>query len=83
MNDKLYYIQDTRCVVGNCAVWWRAKGQGYTCDLGDAGVYTEDEARSYTNRPSDKLRPKDETDALVVRHVRNEDMRELGARGGR
>jgi len=37
MSENLYYIQDTRSVVGNCALWWRKDDQGYTCDIDDAG----------------------------------------------
>lgn len=36
-----FYVLDARSVVGNCALWWRPKGQGYTCELDEAGVYDE------------------------------------------
>jgi hypothetical protein len=29
----LFYIRNTRSVVGNCALWWCEGGHGYTCDL--------------------------------------------------
>lgn len=44
MNKDLYYIQDTRTIVGNCVLWWRPNRLGYTTDLNEAGRYTQKEA---------------------------------------
>ena len=35
-DEPLYYIQNTRSVVGNCMVLWRAEGHGYTVNLDEA-----------------------------------------------
>lgn len=69
----LFYIQDTRSVVGNCAVWWCPDRGGYTCDLTKAGLYDEAEAREITsNRKTDVAYRREDVMALVVRHVRSE-----------
>jgi hypothetical protein len=70
--SKLFYIQDCRQIVGNCAMWWAKNDAGYTCDLDEAGVYTEDEARRRTSDPCrlDVMRPKDVIDAHILRHFR-------------
>lgn len=67
---RLYYLRDTRTVVGNCLLWWRKGNSGYTCDLDDAAVFTEEDARAhYIFRNSDRPYPKDLIDTLAVRHV--------------
>ena len=45
-----YYIQDKRSVVGNCVLWWRKGGAGYTCDVGEAEMFTEAEAYATVQR---------------------------------
>lgn len=69
--NKLYYIRN-KGFVGNCWLFWREKGQGYTCDLNDAGKFTEEEARKIC-----KSRPEADTmylvewiDKFAVRHFR-------------
>lgn len=39
-----YYLQDSRSFTGNCMMWWRKNGAGYTSDLSDAWQLTEKEA---------------------------------------
>jgi len=34
-----YYV--SKGYVGNCLLWWRKGGYGYTCDLSDAEIFTE------------------------------------------
>ena len=78
MSEPLFYIQDTRTVVGNCALWWRAEGQGYACDLKDAGKFTREEAeRIERSRGTDRAFPCELIDANSVIHVRVERLREL------
>lgn len=57
---QFYYIQDSRRYVGNSAVWWRERGEGYTTNLAEAMKVTGD----WVGRPSDILWPVDEIDAL-------------------
>lgn len=45
-----YYIQDKRSFVGNCVMWWRKNNRGYTTNLLDAEIYTEEEAREICSR---------------------------------
>jgi hypothetical protein len=41
-------------VVGNCALFWRDGGNGYTCDLTHAGKFeSENAARICRNRPQE------------------------------
>ena len=70
VDDGLYYVQDARGLVGNCASWWCANGQGYTCDLDRAGVYSGREAR--TMRETDIPWPLDHVAHRVIRHVRDD-----------
>jgi hypothetical protein len=52
---ELFYVQDTRpgATVGNSALWWRWEGKGYTCDLNEAGVFTQEDIASMgkTDKP--------------------------------
>jgi len=81
MSDTKYYIQDTRSVVGNCALWWRENGAGYTTQLEDAGVYDEEEAMSIQqSRSTDRAVPVEVAKRASVTHVRVERLaRELDA----
>lgn len=68
-----YYIQDTRSCVGNCAMWWREGGAGYTTELEEAGEYEEEEALSIErNRSTDKAIPCHIVRRATVTHVRLE-----------
>jgi hypothetical protein len=41
-----YYVQKHESgVVGNCLVWWRKGGHGYTCNLDDAEVFEGNDSR--------------------------------------
>ncbi len=47
-----------------CILWWREAGKGYTCDLNDAGVFTDDDrARGYPSPRSCAYVPKEIVDA--------------------
>lgn len=68
---RTYYIQDTRTICGNCAMWWGKDSSGYTCNLDEAGVYDEEEARRIEKiRGTDRLVPVEIARAIAVRHVR-------------
>ncbi|APU89025.1 hypothetical protein Rctr197k_274 [Virus Rctr197k] len=69
-NSAAYLIQDTRSFVGNSALFWRSNGQGYTCDLDQAGHYTKEEAeRQERSRPTDKAVPLTVALKVAERHV--------------
>lgn len=68
MASGLFYVQDTRQPVGDCALWWRPKGAGYTCELEDAGLYTAEEVGRLP-RPTDVAWPREVVEAAARRHV--------------
>ena len=74
---KRYYIQrHASRLCGNCLIWWRKGGAGYTCDLDDAEVFDGDsrEFRSIMANSPEKYTAwdKDYIDAVAVRHANNE-----------
>ena len=69
--EPLFYVQDTRQIVGNSALWWREGGHGYTCNLDEAWRVPG----TWTGRDTDVLRACPEVDALAERHV---DVQRLG-----
>jgi len=71
-----FYILDVRSIVGNCALWWRPNGHGYTCDLNDAGLYDEEEAKK-RHRYTDVAVPEEMARACSQVHVRVERLREM------
>ncbi len=62
---RLYYLQDTRNVVGNCALWWGKGRSGYVTDLRKAHVFNESEKRATSTRDTDKWWRKDTIDAFI------------------
>lgn len=74
-DNALYYVQDTRQVVGNCVLWWCAEAKGYTCELGEAGEYTGAEARGM--RGTDVPWPVAAVRSVAVQHVRSEGLARL------
>jgi hypothetical protein len=74
-SERLYYLCDTRSVVGNCLSFWRKEGKGYSCDLNQAEVYTEAKAMRYhKDRETDVPMPKDLLDSLAHRHIDHQDI---------
>ena len=68
--SEMFYIQDTRKVVGNSMSWWALEGNGYTCDIKKAQTYTEEEAMAIQrNRRTDKAWPKEYINAHLQHHV--------------
>lgn len=68
---KLFYVQDTRQLVGNALLWWRKGGQGYGCNLDEAEVFTEHAARQLIKSSGYKYRawPKEYIDARVIKAI--------------
>lgn len=69
-----FYILDARSCVGNCALWWRPDGRGYTCELNEAGLYDEEYAGGL--RDTDIPVPVEVAKRLSVVHVRLDHLRE-------
>ena len=67
MSKDLYYIQDSRNIVGNDLIWWGHKGNGYVCSILLAGVYSKDEAvRQHEQRHTDIPWPK----SYIDKHIK-------------
>lgn len=66
--EEQYLILDRRTVTGNCGQWWRPNGSGYCCSIDEAGRYSYADAHSH--RDTDIPVPLSLAEALVVRHVR-------------
>lgn len=47
--EEMYFIQDTRTMVGNCMLFWAKESKGYTTNIDEAGLYTLEEAISKRN----------------------------------
>lgn len=68
--EELFYLQDSREVVGNYLSFWRKKANGYTCDLNDAETYTREQVmQRHRNRRTDIPWPKSYLDQHVHRAV--------------
>jgi hypothetical protein len=75
-----FYILDARSIVGNCALFWRPDGAGYTTQLDDAGLYDEADAKSH--RETDVAIPEHMAKACAVTHIRVERLREAMDQAG-
>ncbi len=41
---KMFYVERSASgKVGNCLLWWRTGGNGYTCDIADAEKFSQDD----------------------------------------
>jgi len=65
-----HYIQNVKCV-GNCMMFWRIGGHGYTVNLDEAWRVTKDQAEQICkSRPEEDIpRRCDLIDSLAKRHV--------------
>ena len=70
-----FYIIDTRMIVGNCALFWCPNGNGYTTQLEEAGLYSEEDANN--NRDTDVAVPESMAKTCAVTHVRLDRLREM------
>lgn len=71
----MFYILDNRSAVGNCALLWCPNGAGYTTQLDEAGLFSEEEA--YSHRETDIPIPEELAKAASVTHVRSDRLRTL------
>ena len=72
--DDRVYILDASARRGNSALFWRAEGAGYTCDLDDAGLYAPDDSRIGC-RETDVAVTQELAEKHVQRHVRLDHLR--------
>ena len=73
MNDEsepMFFIMDTRQIVGNCVMFWGKNRCGYVCDINEAGRYTAKEA--HTGRDTDVPVSVELAEKLAISHVRVE-----------
>lgn len=69
---QYYYVERKASgYVGNCLLWWRKGGQGYTCNIDDAEVFTENNPYFASIAKDGKYRvwEKEYIDSVTVRHV--------------
>lgn len=66
----LYYIQN-KGFVGNCLIWWRKGGGGYTCNLDEAWQVTKEKADEIcrVRKGEDVAHLVSLVDASAYRHV--------------
>jgi len=76
VKSGLFYILDSRSVVGNCAMFWCPDSKGYTCELQKAGLYSRAEA--YDTSEHNIPIAQEDVEALVVKHVRLDTLRAEG-----
>lgn len=71
-DDGLFYIRNGG-FCGNCFIWWRAGGNGYTCDLREAGKFTLRETKRIIEhgRKEDRAYSVKEVNAKAVIHFTN------------
>jgi hypothetical protein len=75
VSEKLYYLQDTRQVIGNCALWWRKNCSGYTVNLDEANTFTKSQAYAIHNvRNTDVPRLISEINKIAKLHVNVKDI---------
>lgn len=71
---ELFYLQCTRSVVGNSAMWWAINDCGYTCDIRCARVWTKSEIENKQMRDIDVPWPKEDVDRLIQHHIDVQDL---------
>jgi hypothetical protein len=73
-----YYIQrHASGYVGDCLIWWRKGGHGYTCDIDDAEIFedNDDQFKSVVKDVSKYTAwEKDYIDSVVLKHVSSENV---------
>ena len=68
---KYYVERQASGFVGNCLLWWRKGGHGYTCNLDDAEVFEAKDPYFQSIARDKKYRAWEKTyiDSATVRHV--------------
>lgn len=70
--EQLFYVQDTRTIVGNCAMFECHNRHGYTTDLAKAGMFTRAAAERIVKDGGRRMFPALAVHELKVVHVRHE-----------
>lgn len=80
--EKLYYIQNTG-YCGNFLKFWRPDGHGYTLDLNEAWLVSEEKAKAICrSRPTEDIPiPRELAEAASQRAVNVEILRRLEREG--
>lgn len=70
-----FYIQTTMGFVGNSMMWWKHDNCGYSCDIRNARVFTESEAKLICpkNHRDKRMWPKRYIDERVAHHIDMQD----------
>lgn len=76
--DRLYFVEDTRGIVGNYMSFWCPEDKGYTTQIDDAGQYTGE--RVMNMRYTDVGWSVEFVLANVIRHVRRDQLRSAASR---
>jgi len=69
-----YYVEDSRRPVGNCMLWWRPEGKGYTTQIEEAGLYSAEQVKQM--RSSDVGWPEPFVRKHLVGHVRRDRLKQ-------
>jgi hypothetical protein len=73
---KDYVVWYTRNFSGDCVIFWRPDGNGYTTNLDEAGRYTKTQAEEIaTRRGLEKAVPLKAAEAAARRHVTADGLR--------
>lgn len=76
--SDLYYILSPYGPCGNCASWWAIDAHGYTADLNQAWKVPLAKAESIcANKRGDRAYPVEIIDALSVRHIDTQFLRQV------
>ena len=73
-----YYLLDARNPIGNCALFWRPEGAGYTTNLNEAGLYD----KGHSSRETDIEIPENIAKECAIIHVELDTLHGAMAKAG-
>lgn len=73
-STELFLLTLRQKWVGDCLLFYRKEGTGYTCDIDDAEEFDRDQAESIVRQTGDKFRMwnKNYIDSVAKRHANSE-----------
>lgn len=81
MKEKMYYIRDSRVIVGNTPLWWKHNDNGYVSDIKQAKkVNYKTALKMLEGRPTDIPWEVDFIDSIAKSRVDIQDMQALDNR---